>query len=124
MVIPLGSLEVAHLVDHRFEPVVHYLWLLSFVEDESTEFSFVLFALGDFGHLVPFMRRLENVLVFFGIFQPLHFVVLHSTQGSEYRGCLRVKMPYLGGLFGVVVLVTHMWCLCSKLNNIPYAFVK
>jgi hypothetical protein len=68
MVIPFGAPEVAHLVDHRLEPVVHCLWLLSFIEDESTEFSFDRFTLGDFGHLVPFMRCLEDIPNFFGIF--------------------------------------------------------
>jgi hypothetical protein len=68
MVIPLRAPEVAHLVDHRLEPVVHCLRLLSFVEDESTEFSLDRSALGDFGHLVPFMRHLEDVPNFFGIF--------------------------------------------------------
>jgi hypothetical protein len=66
------------------------------------------------GHLVPFMRRLEDVPNFFGIFQPLHLIVLLSTQGSEeYRDCLGVKMPYLGGLIGVIVLIAHLWCLLS-----------
>jgi hypothetical protein len=37
MVIPFGAPEVAHLVDQGLEPVVHCLWLLSLVEDESTE---------------------------------------------------------------------------------------
>jgi hypothetical protein len=124
MVIPLGAPKLAHLVDHRLKPDIHCLWLLSFVEDESIEFSLDRFAFGDFGHLVPFMRRLEDVPNFFGIFQPLHHVILLSTQGSkEYRGCLGIKMPYLGGLIGVVILVTHLWCLHSKLNNIPYTFV-
>jgi hypothetical protein len=87
MVIPLGAHEVADLVDHRLEPVVHCLWLLFFVEDESTEFSLDYFALGDLGHLVPFMRRFEDVPNFFGTLQPLHLVVLLSSQGSEeYRG--------------------------------------
>ena len=66
MVIPLGAPKVADLVDHRLEPVVHCLWLLSFVENESTEFSLDRFALGDLGHLVPSMRRLEDVPNFFG----------------------------------------------------------
>jgi hypothetical protein len=125
MVIPLGAPEVADLVDHCLEPVVHCLWLLSFVEDESTEFSLDCFTLGDFGHLVPFMCRLENVPNFFGTFPPLHLILLLSTQGiEEYRRCLRIKVPYLGGLIGVVVLVAHLWCLRSKLNNIPYTFVE
>jgi hypothetical protein len=67
MIIPFGAPKVAHLVDHRLEPVVHGLWLLSFVEDESTKFSLDRFALGDLGHLVPFVRRFEDVPNFFGI---------------------------------------------------------
>jgi hypothetical protein len=125
MVIPLGSPEVADLVDHYLESVVHCLWLLSFIKDESIEFSLDRFALGDFGHLIPFMRRLEGVPNFFGTFQPLHLVVLISTQGGkEYGGGLGVEVSYLGSLMGVVILVTHLWCLRSKLNNIPYAFME
>jgi hypothetical protein len=96
MVIPLGAPEVADLVDHRLEPVVHCLWLLSFVKDESTELSLDRFALGDFGHFVHFMRCFEDVPNFFATLQPLCLVVLFSTQGSEeYRGGLGVKVPYL-----------------------------
>jgi hypothetical protein len=125
MAIPLGALEVADLVHHCLEPVVHCLWLFSLVEDESIEFSLDRFALGDFGHFVPFMRRLEDVPNFFGIFQPLHLVVLLFTQRSEeYGGGLVVEVPHLGGLIGVVVLIAYLWCLCSKLNNIPNAFVE
>ena len=65
MVIPFGAPEVAHLVHQGFEPVVHGLWLFPFVEDESTEFSLDRFALGDLGHLVPFMRGLEDIPNFF-----------------------------------------------------------
>jgi hypothetical protein len=109
MVVPLGAPEVMHLVDHRLEPVVHFLWLISFVEDESTGFSLDRFTLVDFGHLVPFMRCLEDVPNFFGIFQPLHLVVLLSTQGSkDYRCCLGIKTPYLGDVVGVIVLVIHL----------------
>jgi hypothetical protein len=68
MVIPLGTPKVAYLVDQGLEPVVHGLWLLSLVEDESTEFSLDRFALGDLGHLVPFVRCLEDVPNFFGTF--------------------------------------------------------
>ena len=103
MVIPFGAPEVAYLVDHCFEPVVHRLWLISFVEDESIELSLDRLALGDFGHLIPFMRRFEDIPNFFGIFQPLHLIILLSTQGGEeYRSCLGIKMPYLGGLIGVM----------------------
>jgi hypothetical protein len=125
MVIPLGAPEVTHLVDHCFEPVVHCLWLCSFVEDESTELSLDRLTLGDLGHLVPFVRRFEGIPNFFGIFQPLHLIIFLSTQGGEeYRSCLGVKMPNLGSLVRVVVLFAHLWCLRSKLNNIPYAFVE
>jgi hypothetical protein len=113
------------LVDHRLESVVNSLWLFSFVENESTEFSLDRFTLGDFGHLVPFMCRLEDVPNFFGTLQPLHLVVLLSIQRSEeYRGGLGVEVPYLGSLIRVVVLVAHLWCMRSKLNNIPYAFME
>jgi hypothetical protein len=66
MVIPIGALEVAHLVDHHLEPVVHGLRVFPFVEDESTEFCLDRFALGDLGHLVPFVRGLEDVPNFLG----------------------------------------------------------
>jgi hypothetical protein len=101
------------------------LWLLSFVEDESTEFSLDCFTLGDLGHPIPFMRRLEDIPNFFGIFQPLYLIILLSTQGGEkYRSFLGIKMPYLGGLIRVIVLVAHQWCLRSKLNNNPYTFME
>jgi hypothetical protein len=67
MVIPFGAPKVAHLVDHRLEPVVHGLRLFPFVEDESTEFSLDHFALGDLGHLFPFVRRFEDIPNLFGI---------------------------------------------------------
>jgi hypothetical protein len=66
MVIPLGAPEVAHLVHHGLEPVVHGLWLYSFVEDESTVLPLDRLALGDLGHLVPFVRGFEDVPNFFG----------------------------------------------------------
>jgi hypothetical protein len=66
MVIPLCAPKVAHLVHHGFEPVVHGLWLFSFVEDESTELPLDRFPLGDLGHLVPFVHSFEDVPNFFG----------------------------------------------------------
>jgi hypothetical protein len=66
MVVPVCAPEVAHLVHQGLEPVVHCLWVLSLVEDESTELFLDRFALGDLGHLVPFVRRFENVPNFFG----------------------------------------------------------
>ena len=79
MVIPLGALEVASLVHHGLEMVVHSLWLFSFVEDEPTEFSLDCFSLGDLGDFVPFVCRLEDVPNLSGTFQPLYLVVLLST---------------------------------------------
>jgi hypothetical protein len=49
MVIPFCAPEVAHLIHQGFEPVVHGLWLLSLVEDESTELPLDRLPLGDFG---------------------------------------------------------------------------
>jgi hypothetical protein len=98
------------LVDHSLEPVVYCLWLLSFVEDESIELSLDRLSLGDLGHLVPFVRRLEDIPNFFDIFQSLHLIILLSTQGGEeYRSCLGVKMPNLGDLVRVVVLVAGLF---------------
>jgi hypothetical protein len=68
MVIPFGAPEVVHLVHHGLESVVHGLWLFSFVEDESTELLLDHLPLGDFGHLVPFVRGFEDVLNFLGAF--------------------------------------------------------
>jgi hypothetical protein len=79
MVIPLGAPEVAHLVHHYLEPVIHSLWLLSFVVDESTELSLDRLTLGDFGHLIPFVRCFEDIPNFFGVLQPLHLIILLST---------------------------------------------
>jgi hypothetical protein len=66
MVIPFGAPEVAHLVGHRLEPVVHGLQLFPFVEDKSIEFFLNRFALGDLCHLVPFVHGFEDVPNFFG----------------------------------------------------------
>jgi hypothetical protein len=68
MVIPLGAPEVAHLIDQGLEPVVHCLWLLSLVEDESTELPLDRLPLGDFGHLIPFMCGLQYIPNLFGTF--------------------------------------------------------
>jgi hypothetical protein len=125
MVIPLGAPEVAHLVDHCIEPVIHCLWLLSFVEGELTEFSLDRLALGDLGHLVPFVCRFEDVPIFFSIYKPC--TLLYSSRHKHARSievAWELKMPNLGGLVQVVVLVAHLWCVRSKLNNIPYAFVE
>jgi hypothetical protein len=79
MVIPFGAPEVAHLVDQGLEPIVHHLWLLSLVEDESTELPLDRIPLGDLGHLISFMCGLEYVSNLFGTLQPLHLIILLST---------------------------------------------
>jgi hypothetical protein len=66
MVIPFCALEVAHLIHQGLEPIVHGLWLLSLVEYESTELPLDRLPFGDLGHLVPFVRRFEDVPNFFG----------------------------------------------------------
>jgi hypothetical protein len=58
MVIPFCAPEVAHLIDQGLQPVVHRLWLLSLVEDESTEVPLDRLPLGDLGHLISFVRGL------------------------------------------------------------------
>jgi hypothetical protein len=66
MVIPLGASKVANLVHHGLEPVVHGLWLFSFVEDEPTKLTLNCFSLGDLGDFVPFVHCLEDAPNFFG----------------------------------------------------------
>jgi hypothetical protein len=125
MVIPLGALEVTDLVHHGLEPVIHGLLLFTFVEDEPTKFTLNRFLFGDLGDFVPFMCRLGNIPNLFGTFQPLHLIVRLPTQRSEkYGGGLGVEVPHLGGLNRVVVLVAHLWCLRSKLNNSSNSFRK
>jgi hypothetical protein len=58
MVIPFCAPEVAHLIDQGLEPVVLRLWLLSLVEDESTELPLDRLPLGDLGHLISFVLGL------------------------------------------------------------------
>jgi hypothetical protein len=79
MVIPFGAPEVAHLVDKGLKPVIHGLWLLSLVEDESTELPLDRLSLGDLGHLISLVRGLEHVPNLLGTLQPLHLIILLST---------------------------------------------
>jgi hypothetical protein len=83
MVIPFGAPEVAHLIDHRLKPAVHRFRLFSFVEDKLTEFSLDRLKFGDLGHLVPLVRRFEDVPNLFGIFNPC--TLLYSSQHKEAR---------------------------------------
>jgi hypothetical protein len=79
MVIPFGASEVAHLIHQGLELVVHSLWLLSLVEDESTELPLDRFPLGDLGHLISFVRGLEHDPNLLDTFQYLHLIILLST---------------------------------------------
>jgi hypothetical protein len=83
MVIPFGAPEVAHLVDHRLEPVVHGLRLLPFVEDESTEFSLDRFALGDLVTSSPSCAVLRTSQISLALFNPC--TLLYSSQHKEAR---------------------------------------
>ena len=79
MVIPFCAPEVVHLVHHGLELLVHCLWLFSFVEDELIELALDRLSLDDLCHLIPFVRRFEDVPNFFGVLQPLHLIILLST---------------------------------------------
>jgi hypothetical protein len=46
---------------------------------KATELPLDRFPLGDFGHLISFVRGLEYVLDLFGTLQSLHLVILLST---------------------------------------------
>jgi hypothetical protein len=61
MVIPFCAPEVAHLVHQGLQAVVHGLRVLALVESESTELPLDRLPLGDFGHLISFVRGLEYV---------------------------------------------------------------
>jgi hypothetical protein len=78
MVIPFGAPEVAHFIHQGFEPVVHGLWLLSLVEDESTELPLDRLPFGDLGHLISLVCGLEYVPNLLGTFQPMHLIILLS----------------------------------------------
>jgi predicted phosphoribosyltransferase len=79
MVIPFGALEVAHLVHQGLQAVVHVLWILPLAKPEETELPLDRLSLGDFGHLISFVRGLEYFPNLFGTFQSLHLVILLST---------------------------------------------
>jgi hypothetical protein len=79
MVIPFGAPEVAHLVDQGLEPIVYFLWLLSLVEDGSTELPLDCLPLHDLSHLIPFVCGLKHVPNLLGALQPLHLIILLSV---------------------------------------------
>jgi hypothetical protein len=83
MVIPFCAPEVVHLVHQGLELVVHCFWLLSLVEDESTEFSLDRFALGDLGHLSPSCAILRTSQISLAVFNPC--TLLYSSRHKEAR---------------------------------------
>lgn len=96
---PLGAPEVPYLVHRHLEPIVHLLWLFSFIEGEPSKLSFNHSHLSDFGDPITFVRRLEAIPNLLDVLQPLYFVALLPTQGSKkYYNCLRVEMLDLGDL--------------------------
>jgi hypothetical protein len=98
VVVPLVVLEVADLVHHCLELVVHGLWLFSFVDDEPSEFSLYHIPFGDLGHFITFVHRLQQVPNLLYALQPLHLVILLTHGSEEYGGGLGVEMSDLGGL--------------------------
>jgi hypothetical protein len=61
MIIPFCALEVAHLVHQGLEPVVHCFRVLALVESEPTELPLDRLPLGDFSHLISFVRSFKHV---------------------------------------------------------------
>jgi hypothetical protein len=95
------------------------------MKHEATELPLDRFPLGDFGHLVSFVRGFEHVPNLFGALQPLHLVILLSTQrGEEYSSGLGVEVLDSFDLLRIIILVPFLWYLRSILNNFPYAFVE
>jgi hypothetical protein len=83
MVIPFGAPEVAHLVDHRLEPVVHGLWLFSFVEDESTELPSIVSRLVILVTSSPSCAVLRTSQISLVVFNPC--TLLYSSRHREAR---------------------------------------
>jgi hypothetical protein len=83
MVIPLGAPEVADLVHHSIESVVHGCWLFSFVEDELTEFSLDCFPLSDLGDFSPSCAVLRISQISLALFNPC--TLLYSSLHKEVR---------------------------------------
>jgi hypothetical protein len=83
MVIPFGAPELAHLVHHGLEPVVHGLRLFPFVENESTEFFLDRLALGDLGTTSPSCAVLRTSQIFLALFNPC--TLLYFSRHKEER---------------------------------------
>jgi hypothetical protein len=83
MVIPFGAPEVAHLVDHHLEPVVHGLRLFFFVEDKSTELSLDRVPLGVLVTLSPSCAVLRTSQISLAFFNPC--TLLYSSHHKEAR---------------------------------------
>jgi hypothetical protein len=83
MVIPLGAPEVVDLVDHCLEPVIHGLWLFSFVEDESAEFSLDRLALVILVTSSPSCVVLRTSQISLALFNPS--TLLYSSLHKEAR---------------------------------------
>jgi hypothetical protein len=81
MAIPFCAPEVAHLIDQGLEPVVHCLWLLSLVENESTELPLDCLLLGDLGHLISFGTIFRTSQISLALFNPC--TLLYSSQHKE-----------------------------------------
>jgi hypothetical protein len=123
MVIPLGAPEVAHLIDHCFEPLYiacgsSPLLRMNRLSSPSIVSRLVILVTSSPSCAV---LRTSQISLAFSTLAP-YYTPLDTRK--QDRSCLGIKIPNLGGLVRVVVLVAHMWCLRSKLNNIPNAFVE
>jgi hypothetical protein len=82
------------------------LRVFSLVEHEPTELPLDRLPLGDLGHLISFVRDLEHVPNLFGTLQPLHLIILLSTErGEEYSSGLGIKVTDLGEFVRIIAFI-------------------
>jgi hypothetical protein len=109
MVIPFGAPEVAHLVHHGLEPVVHGLRLFSFVKDESTKFSSIVSRLvilvtsspscavlsrGDNGSSIPVGYRIRIVQIPVFSDTDLGIFIFRTDTGNTPILKLQIRVGY------------------------------
>jgi hypothetical protein len=83
MVIPFCAPKIAHLVGHRFEPIVHRLWLFSFVGDESPSSPLIVSRLVILVTSSPSYVVLRMSQISLAFFNPC--TLLYSSRHKEVR---------------------------------------
>jgi hypothetical protein len=83
MVIPFCAPEVVHLIHQGLEPVVHSLWLLSLVEDESTRSPLIVSRLVILVTSSPSCAVLSTSQISLALFNPC--TLLYSSRHREAR---------------------------------------